>query len=300
VENPLPKTPPQGTTGEEFALDDGVLASRPTVFRSDLMKGHRVVVTGGGSGIGRATAFLFARLGAEVAICGRNENKLNAVAAVIQNTTGRRPMVRSLSIRDPDAVEMFINEVFTELGGADTLVNNAGGQFPQDAIAFTRKGWLAVVDTNLNGTWWMMQEIAKKWRETGASGNIVNVVMSVERGGPQVAHTCASRAGVIYLSKTLAVEWAPFNIRVNCLAAGSTKTEGFRMYPDEALRTFETCNPMMKTSDAFEMAEAMVYLSSPAAAFINGSLLTIDGGQSAWGDAWPAGRPDYFAPAEQS
>ena len=281
-------------SGIEHALDDKTLLTRETVFRSGMLAGHRVVVSGGGSGIGKATAILFARLGANVAICGRRADKLAATGELIQEATGRSVLQRALSIREPEAVEAFIREVHEHLGGIDTLINNAGGQFPQNAIDISRKGWLAVTDTNLNGTWWMMQEAAKAWRDKGQPGNIVNIVLNVERGMPQASHTCAARAGVIYLSKTLAVEWAPLNIKVNCLAPGATETEGFRMYPPESLKYFKS-NPMKSTSDAFEMAEALVYMSSPAAAFMNGALVIIDGGQAQWGSTWPAGRPDYYS-----
>ena len=282
------------TSGREHALDDETLLTRKTIFRPDMLTGHRVAISGGGSGIGKAAAILFARLGANVAICGRRAETLALTGELIHKATGRSVFQQVLSIRDPEAVESFISEVHEHLGGIDTLINNAGGQFPQNAIDISRKGWLAVIDTNLNGTWWMMQEAAKAWRDRGQPGNIVNVVLNVERGTPQVSHTCAARAGVIYLSKTLSVEWTPFNIKVNCLAPGATATEGFRMYPPETIEHFKT-NPMKSTSDAFEMAEALVYMSSPATAFMNGALVIIDGGQAQWGTTWPAGRPDYYS-----
>jgi NAD(P)-dependent dehydrogenase (short-subunit alcohol dehydrogenase family) len=270
------------------------LAQRPSVFRDDLLKGKTLLVTGGGSGIGKATAFLAARLGANVAICGRNPEKLEAARAAIAEATGADIFAAAMTIRDPDAVEAMIDDVHAHFGAIDTIVNNAGGQFPQDAIDFSRKGWLAVIDTNLNGTWWIMQEAARRWRDKGAAGNIVNIVANVERGMPQAAHTCAARAGVIYLSKTLATEWAPFNIRVNCIAPGVIETEGFGVYPEEALQRFHHANPMKMRGDAWDVAEAIAYLASPAARFINGDLIVIDGGQAQWGVIWPGGMPDYF------
>jgi NAD(P)-dependent dehydrogenase (short-subunit alcohol dehydrogenase family) len=203
-------------------------------------------------------------------------------------------LIVPMSIREPEQVEMLLDRVHQEFGGLDTLVNNAGGQFPQNAIDFSRKGWLAVIDLNLNGTWWMMQEAAKRWRERGQPGHIISIVANVERGMPQAAHTCAARAGVIYLSKTLATEWAPFGIRVNCIGPGVVETEGFAMYPDEALKRFQLANPMKVRGNAWDVAEAIVYLASPASNFINGDLIIIDGGQAQWGVIWPAGMPDYF------
>lgn len=284
-------------TGEEFDLDKESLL-HPSIFRPDLMQDQRVLVTGGGTGMGRATALLFARLGAKVAICGRRSEKLEETNALAVEATGRPMFWRAVTIRDPDAVQRFIGEVHAEFGGLDTIINNAGGQFAQNAIEFSRKGWLAVIDTNLNGTWWMMQEAAKVWRDTGKPGNIINMVANVERGHPQTAHQCAARAGVIYLSKSLAVEWAPFRIRVNCIAPGAIQTDGLLGYP--GARSFWSCNPMRTLGNPFHVAEALVYLSSPAAAFINGSLHTMDGGGQQWGESWPAGRPDYFAPQSEA
>lgn len=281
-------------SGREFALDDQELATRETIYRPDMLAGKRVAVSGGGTGIGKATALLFARLGAEVAICGRREEKLAETADLIGDTTGRKVMTHVMNIRDADEVERFIGDTHDTLGGIDILINNAGGQYVQDAVDISRKGWLSVIETNLTGTWWMMQEAARQWIARKQPGSIINVVCVVERGCPQVVHTCASRAGVIYASKSVAVEWAPHNIRVNCLAPGATRTEGFRQYPEENLDQFYQ-NPMRTTSDAFEMAETMAYMSSPAAAFMTGELVALDGGQQLWGNSWLAGRPKWFS-----
>ncbi|ARR54506.1 SDR family oxidoreductase [Rhizorhabdus wittichii] len=282
-----PTRPKRGLTPDDLATHD-------TVFRPDLLAGHRILITGGGSGMGKAAAFLAARLGAEVAICGRNADKLAVTRDQIRAATGREVMTAAMTIRDPEACEALIAEIHDRMGGLDTVVNNAGGQFPQDAIDFSRKGWLAVIDTNLNGTWWMMQEAAKRWRETGAPGHIINIVANVERGMPQAAHTCAARAGVIYLSKTVATEWAPFDIRINCIGPGVIETEGFGVYPEEALVRFHKANPMKTRGNAWDVAEAIAYLASPAGRFVNGDLLVIDGGQAQWGVVWPGGMPDYF------
>ncbi|WP_231626273.1 SDR family oxidoreductase [Novosphingobium sp. AAP83] len=276
-------------------MDDETLVQQTSIFRDDLLAGHTILITGAGSGMGKASAYLAARLGANVAICGRDMEKLEGTAALIRESTGSEILCQSTNIRDPDAVEALIANVHDHFGGLDTLVNNAGGQFPQDAIDFSRKGWMAVIDTNLNGTWWMMQEAAKRWQADGKPGHVINIVANVERGMPQAAHTCAARAGVIYLSKTVATEWAPLNIRVNCIGPGVIETEGFRMYPEEALARFHKANPMKMRGNAWDVAEAIAYLASPAARFINGDLMIIDGGQAQWGVIWPAGMPDYFS-----
>lgn len=288
---------PEDVTSErpKRGLDEEDLKQQQTIYREDMLAGKTVLISGGGSGMGKATAYLAAKLGAQVAICGRNEEKLETTVKLVKDEIGSDILALGTNIRDAEAVEAMIGKVHDHFGGLDTLVNNAGGQFPQDAIDFSRKGWLAVIDTNLNGTWWMMQEAARRWREDGKPGNIVNIVANVERGMPQAAHTCAARAGVIYLSKTLATEWAQWNIRVNCIGPGVIETEGFRMYPEEALARFHKANPMKERGNAWDVAEMIAYLASPAARFINGDLIILDGGQAQWGVVWPAGMPDYFS-----
>ena len=278
----------------QWGFSDQELANCDTVYRPDLLKGKVALVSGGGTGIGKAMAFLFARLGAEVMICGRRENILNDTAESVRKLTGRKVAVKAMSIRKEDAVDELIAECFDRFGRLDTLINNAGGQFPQDAIDFSRKGWRAVIDLNLNGTWYMMQSAAQQWRKTGTNGNIINIVANVERGMPQAAHTCAARAGVIYLSKSVATEWAPFGIRINCVAPGAIETEGFNVYPEDAVQRFHEANPMKRLGNAWEIAEAAVYLAAPSGKFITGELIVVDGGQAQWGVVWPAGMPDYF------
>jgi citronellol/citronellal dehydrogenase len=277
-----------------FGFTNAELAEHPTVYRDDLLKDQTIIISGGGTGIGKAMAFLATRLGGNVVLCGRTVSKLEDAQDAMEQLLGRRPMAVPMSIREPDQVETLLDAVLDRYGKIDTLINNAGGQFPQNAIDFSRKGWLAVMDLNLNGTWWMMQETAKRWVNQGTSGNIVNIVATTERGMPQAAHTCAARSGVIYLSKTLSTEWAPQKIRVNCVAPGIVETEGFSVYPDHALERFHLANPMQQRGDAWDVAEAAIYLAAPSGKFITGEVLTVDGGQNQWGVNWPAGIPDYF------
>lgn len=281
-------------TGSQWGFTDEELARHPMVFRDNLLEGRVFVVSGGGSGLGRAMAYALARLGAEVMICGRRAEKLDETAAGIRQHVKREIATFPMTIRDPEQVEALVAATWERFGRLDVLVNNGGGQFPQAAIDFTVKGWLAVIDTNLNGSWYMMQAAARQWRERQQAGSIVNVVANVWRGMPQVAHTCAARAGVIYLSKTLATEWAPLKIRVNCISPGSVETEGLEVYPPAAAAQFKYSNPMQSLGDAFDIAQGVVYLSAETGKFITGEVLVIDGGNNQWGDVWPAGIPDYF------
>jgi len=280
-------------TEPAFGFTEDRLTQEPTVFASDLFKGQVVVVSGAGSGLGKAIAALFARLGADLAICGRNPDKLENAATFLRGFGGR-VFARQLTIRDPEQVGEFIDAVHAEYGRLDILINNAGGQFPQAALDFSVKGWNAVIDTNLNGTWWMMQNAARKWVETGQAGNVINIVASIWRGMPGIAHTAAARAGVIYLSKSVGVEWAPHSIRVNCVAPGCCESTGFGNYPPEGAATFKESNPMLSAGDEWDIAQGVAYMAAPSGKFITGEVLTIDGGQQMWGDPWPTGRPDYF------
>jgi short-subunit dehydrogenase len=279
---------PWGYTMEE-------LATAPMVFREDLFAGKTVLVTGGGSGFGRAMTFMFARLGAQVVIAGRKVEKLEETRAGVERLLGLSVVtIKAMTIRDPDACQKLIAETFEQFGGIDLLVNNAGGQYPQAAIDFTPKGWHAVIETNLTGTFYMMQAAARAWRDAGQPGSIVNIVANVWRGMPQVAHTCAARAGVIYLSKTLSTEWAPLKIRVNCVSPGSIRSEGLNVYEPAVAATFADTNPMRTLGDAYDVGQAVAYLGAASGKFVTGEVVIVDGGNNQWGDVWPAGKPKYF------
>ena len=278
---------------ETYGRTDDELATIPIALAPGMFAGKTVVISGAGSGIGRAVAHWFARLGARVVLCGRKVEKLEATAAALARY-GTEVMIYPLSIRDPEAVAAMFDAAWDRFGRVDILVNNAGGQFPQAAIDFAPKGWAAVIDTNLNGTWYMMQAAARKWRNAGIPGSIVNVATVIWRGMPGVAHTCAARAGVIYGSKTVAVEWAPLNIRVNCVAPGIIATEGMAVYSDEARADMPNTNLMRRFGQVEDVANAVCYLAGDAGGFITGEVLTIDGGNQLWGDQWTIPKPDFF------
>jgi citronellol/citronellal dehydrogenase len=287
--NRLPLDPPK-----QWGMTDPELAVWPLSFRDDALAGQVCVVSGGGSGMGRAIAYVLTRLGAQVVICGRRAEMLEATAAGISEHLGKTIVTRAMTIREPEQAQSLFADTWERFGRLDLLVNCAGGQYPQAAIDFSVKGWNAVIDTNLNGTWYMMQSAAQHWRDREQPGTIVNIVAVVSRGMPQVAHTAAARAGVIYLSKTLSIEWAPLNIRINCVAPGSIATDGLNVYPREAAEAFSISNPMKRLGDVMDVAQAVVYLAAPTGKFITGELLAVDGGRQNWGEDWPGGIPDYF------
>ena len=270
------------------------LWNAPTVFRGDLFSGATMLVSGGGTGIGRAIALLFVRLGAQVVVCGRTLDKLERIAAFARDQ-GARMLPVVANVREPEQVAALFARLSAECGTLTAVVNNAGGQFAQSAIDFSVKGWNAVVDTNLTGTWHMMQAAARHWRDAKAPGAIVNVVAVVDRGMPGIAHSMAARAGVIGATRTVAVEWAPLNVRVNCLAPGLIASEGLDVYPEAARREFHRANPLRRSGTLMEIAEAAVFLASPSSSFMTGETMTVDGGGRLWGELWTAGRPPYFA-----
>jgi citronellol/citronellal dehydrogenase len=273
--------------------DDDALATHPTVFAASAYEGHTVLISGGAGGLGRACAWLLGRLGARVIITGRSREKLEAATAAMRgrNLDARW---REVDIRDPDSVTALYAWLDAENVTIDALVNSAGGQFPQAAIDFSEKGWNTVVNTNLNGTWRMIQGAARGWRDRQAPGSIVNIVVLTRQGLYGVAHTVAARAGVIALSESLAVEWAPINIRVNCIAPGAIATPGWRVYEPAQRATYSRNNPMMRAGTAWEVAEACVYLAGPAAEYVTGETLHVAGGAQLWGETWTIPRPDYF------
>jgi NAD(P)-dependent dehydrogenase (short-subunit alcohol dehydrogenase family) len=277
-----------------WGLQPEQLAELPTIYRPDLFAGQRVVISGAGSGMGRATLFLLLRLGAKVMICGRDEAKLARAADDADRLLGVRPLTEALTIRDVNQVERFAELAFERLGGIDHLVNSAGGQFPVNVLDLKPKGWNAVIDTNLNGTYWMVSAFGRRWVDRSEPGNIVTLTMVSDRGVPQSAHSCAARAGVLGLTQSLAVEWAPHGIRLNCLAPGTIETEGLNQYPESLLGRMGRGNPMRTMGSTWDIAEAVAWLLSPAAKFVTGEFLHIDGGMQLFGTNWPLGKPEWF------
>jgi citronellol/citronellal dehydrogenase len=264
--------------------------SRPSVFRPDLMRGQRALVSGGGTGIGQGIALLLGELGAKVVVCGRRSGPLEETRALLA-AAGTRCVPVPTDIREPDQVDALFARTVEELGGLDLLVNNAGGQFPEHAIDLSDKGWRAVIDTNLNATWTMMQRAARYWRSSDRPGVIVNIIAPFVRGMYGLAHTVAARAGVAYVSRNVAIEWAPHRIRVNCVMPGGIATRGLDTYAPDVRAQMRDAHPLRTLGEVQDVAEAVVYFAAPSARFVTGEVLAVDGGLQIHGELWQAGRP---------
>jgi citronellol/citronellal dehydrogenase len=257
----------------------------PSIFRPGLFEGHVAVVTGGASGIGLAVAKTLCELGAKVAICGRDEEKLQRGRAVLAEC-GWLVHAARCDIRDVGEIAAFLAAVREGLGDVSVLVNNAGGQFPSPAEAIAPKGWDAVIRNNLNGTFYMTREVAVSFMIPRQRGRIVNVIANIARGFPGMVHTGAARAGVDNMTKTLAVEWAQHGIAVNSVAPGTIRTTGTDRYPPELVEASRQRTPAKRLGTPEEVAELCAYLASDAASFVTGETWYIDGGAHLWGDTW--------------
>src|SRR4051812_26882413 len=262
-----------------------VAEARKNPFAPDLMKGQSVIVTGGGTGIGRATTIELLQLGARVAIGSRKPEHLEPTVRELSSLG--EVIALPCDIREPESVGAFVGGVLERFGRIDVLVNNAGGQFPSTAEQLTPRGWEAVVRNNLNGTFYMTHAVATRAMIAQRSGSIVNVIANIARGFPGMVHTGAARAGVENMTKTLAVEWAQFDVRVNALAPGIIRSTGTKQYPQEIVESRVAQTPQRRAGTVEECAHAIVYLASPAALFVTGATLYLDGGASLWGDTFP-------------
>ena len=259
-----------------------------SVFAQEMFTGRVMLVTGGGSGIGRCTAHELAALGAHTVLVGRNAGKLQAVVDEITQDGGSASG-HVCDIRQEDAVKQTVADVVAAHGRIDGLVNNAGGQYMTPLEAISAKGWEAVVHTNLTGGFLMAREcFLQSMRQHG--GSIVNIVADMWGSMPGMGHSGAARAGMVSFTETAAVEWAGHGVRVNAVAPGYIASSGMDHYPAEAapmLREMAQTVPLGRFGTEAETAAGIVFLLSPAASFISGSTLRIDGARPQVRMGWP-------------
>jgi citronellol/citronellal dehydrogenase len=262
-----------------------------SVFAPGLLRGQAAVVTGAGSGIGRCTAHELASLGASVSIVGRTAAKLDVVRDEIERAGGVCA-THVCDIREEAQVQATIADVLARFGRIDALVNNAGGQFPARLSAISAKGWDAVVRNNLTGGFLVARECVNQWMLNDAAGRpggaIVNIVADMWGGMPGMAHSGAARAGMVNFTETAALEWAP--VRVNAVAPGWIASSGLDRYPPEMtakIRTMHTLVPLQRLGTESEVSAAIVFLLTPAAAFVSGACLRVDGAAPNAKRIWP-------------
>lgn len=267
-------------------------------LRPGLFAGRSAVVTGGGTGIGRVIATRFAALGAKVVVTGRHQQSLDETRSSIA-AAGGTCLAHVADIRQVEQVDALVAAALERFGRLDFVVNNAGGQFPARPSEISDRGWRAVIDLNLNGTWNVLSRVGPHLlaQKFGAVVNIVHVYV-FGRGAPTFAHSGAARAGIVNLTRSLAAYWARHNVTINALAPGSIDTKALRekeyaqlMADYEAQQVKDI--PAHRLGAPEEVAELCAFLCSPAARYVNGAVLVADGAQylGAWSDPWDMERP---------
>ncbi|XP_064614977.1 peroxisomal trans-2-enoyl-CoA reductase-like [Liolophura sinensis] len=257
-----------------------------SIFRPGLFKDKVAIVTGGGTGIGKAITQELLHLGCKVMIASRNLERLEQAAeemrsGIPQDSPAQIEHVEC-NIRKEQQVKTLISSTLAKFGKLDYLVNNGGGQFPGPAASFSLKGWNAVIETNLTGTFLCCREAYNQWM-ADHGGVILNIIADMWKGFPSMSHTGAARAGVDNLTKSLALEWAANGVRVNSVAPGSSiySETAAANYGD--MKIFEGAIPYIpakRLGKTEEVSAAVCFLLSPAAAYISGETLKVDGAAS--------------------
>jgi citronellol/citronellal dehydrogenase len=254
------------------------------IFAPGLLADQVVVVSGGGTGLGRATACELASCGASVVVCGRRPEPLERTVELCEN--GLCEAI-PCDIREPEQVDALCSAVLERYGKIDTLVNNAGGQFMAPAEDISANGFRAVIRLNLEGTWLMTQTFATRAMIPAGGGKVITVTLSPHNGLPGMAHSSAARAACENMTRVLATEWARFNIRMTAIAAGHMDTEALAGYPEQVVAGVADTIPVGRLGRPQEHAWLVSYLASRAGDYMSGAVLTLDGGRDNWLGSWP-------------
>ncbi len=252
------------------------------MFRDDLLKGKRILVTGGGTGLGRSMTQRFLELGAEMVICGRRKGVLDAAAEEMMAATGGTVTTHQCDIRVAEAVDEMAEAIWQE-GPLDALVNNAAGNFISRTEDLSPRGFDAIANIVLHGTFYVTSACGRRWIAEGRPASVLSIVVTwIWTGGPYTVPSAMSKAGVAAMTKSLAVEWGPKGIRLNAIAPGPFPTEGAwdRLMPrDDLTKDFEGNVPLGRVGEHRELANLATFLLADECAYINGEIVAIDGGQ---------------------
>lgn len=248
------------------------------------------LVTGGGTGIGRATARAFADSGAKVVICGRRPEPLEE-ARIELESAGAECLAVPCDVREPEQVEALVDRALERFGAVDVLVNNAGGQFTAPAEEIELKGWRAVHRLALDAAWELTRQVATRSMIRGGGGLVVFLSFSPRRGIPGFAHAASARAALENLAGGLAVEWSRHSIRAVCVALGNIETEGLDSYGPEAVESSRRQVPLGRLGRSEEVGEVIAFLASPGGSYVTGTTVVVDGGLDAWGQGEPPPPP---------
>jgi citronellol/citronellal dehydrogenase len=262
------------------------VAGSGSPLRADANAGRVALVTGGGTGIGRATAREFAATGARVVVCGRRHEPLTETAAAIE-ADGGECLALATDLREEGEAERLVDAALERFGGLDVLVNNAGGQFSAPAEEISLKGWRAVQRVTLDAVWSLTHAAATRALIPAGGGLVVFVGFSPLRGIPGFAHAAAGRAAVANLAAGLALEWSRYRIRSVCVAPGTIATEALDGYGADAVEAWERSVPLGRPGRPEEVARVIAFLASDGGAYITGTTIAVDGGVDAWGQAEP-------------
>jgi len=256
------------------------------IFQPGLLDGQVAIVSGGGSGLGRAAALELSSLGARVVVCGRRPEPLDET---VELDPDGRIEAQACDIREEDQVEALVEGVCERHRRIDLLVNNAGGQYLAPAEDITPKGFRTVIRLNVEGTWLMSHTVATRAMIPGGrGGKIVNVTLSPHHGLPGMAHSSAARAAVENLTRVLSIEWARFGIRLTAVAPGPMATETMRTkYPQPVVDAAAGTVPLGRLGTEDEFAWLVAYIASTAGDYLSGAVLTLDGARDNWFGSWP-------------
>jgi NAD(P)-dependent dehydrogenase (short-subunit alcohol dehydrogenase family) len=263
------------------------------MYKVGLLAVKRILVTGGGTGLGREMAFKYAELGADLYLCGRRKEVVEATAAEIERTHGGKVRADAIDIRSADQVDSYVESIWAEGGALDGVMNNAAGNFISRTEDLSHRGFDAIANTVLHGTFYVTHSVGRRWvreaHEREARGqalpvrSIVSILVTwVFNGGPFVVPSAMSKSAIANMTKSLAVEWGRWGVRLNAIAPGEFPTEGMnaRLSPGQKTTGREEANPMRRVGRMSELQHLAAFLMADDVAWLNGQVITIDGANS--------------------